>query len=249
MIQALSLLIERRAEVVNFREEILVQKSDFVKQQALKYTATNTKAVVMILAANRFYKEGFNLFNEAKNLICSNKEQFDEKAELLDRSQLLIGIGNEFISTYTKAKLPYYFKARNSKNPLYVRGLIQLMNDGKFSRVNSLIKEFTKYINVDKDFIRRSYTDLKDLDLSNKEELEFLLECLEKDSFEEVIGELISTAKEDKEGYLFKNHNIKIQNHDFEQSKSSLESILDTIEIETIPKDFTCNEVEEIEFL
>lgn len=248
MIEALSLLRERRVEVANFREETLVQKNDFIKKQALKYTAINTKAVVMILAANRFYKEGFNLFNEAKNLICSNREQFDEKAELLDRSQLLIGIGNEFVSTYIKADLPYYFKAR-SKDPLYVRGLIQLMNDGRFSRVDSLIKEFTQYINVDKDFIRRSYTDLKDLDLSNKEELEFLLECLEKDSFEEVIAELISSAKEDKEGYLFKNHNIKIQNHDFEQSKSSLESILDTIEIETMPKDFNNNELEEVEFL
>lgn len=248
MIEALSLLRERRVEVANFREETLVQKNEFVKQQALKYTAINTKAVVMILAANRFYKEGFNLFNEAKDLICSSKEQFDEKAELLDHSQLLIGIGNEFISTYIKSELPYYFKAR-SKDPLYVRGLIQLINDGRFSRVDSLIKEFTQYINVDRDFIRRSYIDLKDLDLSNKEELEFLLECLEEDSFEEVITELINTVKEDKKGYLLKNHNIEIQNPNFNNSKDSLDSILETIEVEAIPKDFAYNEVEEIEFL
>lgn len=249
MLQALSLLKERRIEVVNFREEILVQKSDFVKQEALKYTAINTKAVIMILAANRFYKESFNLFNKAKDFTCSTKEHFDEKAELLDHSQLLMGIGNEFISTYINAKLPYYFKARHNKNPLYVKGLIQLMNEGRFSRVDSLIKEFTKYINIDKDLVKRSHADLKNLNLSNKEELEIFLECLEKDSVEEIITGLINTKNKDENNDFYKNNKEQNLNIYQENTNNSFKSTIETIEVETIPDDYFYNEVEAIEFL
>ena len=246
MLEALSLLKERRAEIANFREETLVQKNEFIRQQALKYTTINTKAIVMILAANKFYKEGFELFAEAKDLSCSTKEDFDAKVELLDHSQLLIGIGNEFVDTYIKSELPYYFKARNNyKDPLYVRGLIQLMNDGRFNRVNSLIKEFTQYLNVDQDFVRKSYTDLRDLDLSNKEELEFLLECLEKDSFEEVITELINTAKEDNNN-IFSKKDAEETLELFKEYADDIESVLGVIEVEEASDDYISEE--EVEF-
>lgn len=172
MIKALNAMKDFRNEILDAREEVLFEKKQYLKEQALKETTRNSEAVGLIIVANKFYKESFSLFNEAKSLVCSNEEQYDEKAELLDHSQLLVGIANDLVAAYIEEEMPAHFKKTNERGVLGIKGLLQLMNQGKFNAVDSLIKTFTPHINVNEDFVNSIFEVVKDLNLNNKGSVE-----------------------------------------------------------------------------
>ena len=174
MLQQLELIKEIRNDVQNSREEVIFQHKKFMEELALKKREQNTESLMATVLVNNLYKEGISLFNEAKSIVCSNESAFVEKAELLDNSQKLIGVATEIVEFLVKEGMPTRFFKNNGGGLLEIKGLLKLMNQGKFYAVDSIIKEFIPYIDVDKEVLDNAFNLFESINLRQAKSFEDL---------------------------------------------------------------------------
>ena len=196
MLENLNAMREIRSEVQNFREEVLFQHKSFMEELALKKTEQNTESLITVIFVNNLYKEGFSLFNEAKSIVCTNESDFVKKAELLDNSQQIIGIANEMVEFLIKEEMPTRFFKNNREGLLDIKGLLKLMNQGKFNAVDSIIKDFIPDINVDKEILDNAFELFEGISLREVKSEEDLIDLISR--FTEKQKEMISYLPAEK---------------------------------------------------
>lgn len=152
MLKELSVMKDFRNEVQDFREEVSFQYNKYLEELILKKKEQNTESLLTVISVNKLYETGFNLFNEAKSIVCANEFDFVEKSELLDNSQRLMSIANEMVEFLIEEEMPTRF-FKNNGELLEIKGLLKLMNQGKFYAVDSIIKDFIYFLNVDNDVL------------------------------------------------------------------------------------------------
>lgn len=214
MLQQLQLIKEIRNDVQNSREEILFQHKKLMEELALKKRERNTESLIVTVLVNNLYEEGLSLLNEAKSIVCSNEADFVKKAELLDDSQKLLGVASEMVEFLISEEMPTRFFKNNGGGLLEIKGLLKLMNQGKFNAVDLIIKEFIPCIDVDKEVLDNAFGVFESINLRQAksfEDLYNLISEFDKSSYE------LAEKESDEESYGF---DLDVDSYGLEEKES-----------------------------
>ena len=220
MLQQLQLIKEIRNDVQNSREEVLFQHKKFMEELALKKREQNTESLIATVLVNNLYEEGLSLLNEAKSIVCSNEADFVKKAELLDDSQKLLGVASEVVEFLISEEMPTRFFKNNGGGLLEIKGLLKLMNQGKFNAVDLIIKEFIPCIDVDKEVLDNAFNLFESISLRQVKSFEDLYNLIsgfaEKQEEDECSYEL-AEKESDEESYGF---DLDVDSYGLEEKES-----------------------------
>lgn len=176
MLNELISLKEIRTEVQDFIEEVAFQKQEFLEKLALEERKDNTISIVATITAKNLQERAFDLHKEAKCMEVSSISDFEKKEELLKEAETLMTMAIEAVESIIEEEMPVSFRIKETGELLEIKGLLKLMNQGRFNAVDSIIKEFVPFINVDEEVINLTFKMFESLDMSKVKNIEHFAE-------------------------------------------------------------------------
>ena len=152
MIRELMKLNEFRSEIQNFAESVICEQSMFLNNDSYKERVL-TESFALLVIGTEFYKKGFDLFNQAKEMRCYQESTYSTKLDISYTAQSFVGLAEQIFMAYNKEDRPMYFYTEDSENRIAVRGLLKLMSLGKFDRIESLVNRYVVNMFINTEYI------------------------------------------------------------------------------------------------
>ena len=207
MIRELNMLNDFRGEIQNFAESVICEQSMFLNDDLYRESVL-TESFALLVMAGKFYKKGFDLYNQAKEKRCYQESSYTSKLDIAYTAQSFVGLAEQILRVYYQENRPMYFYTKDGGDRLAVRGLLKLMHQGKFDSIDSLINKYVANMFIDMEYINKLCKFISGIDkftasifvdgileeglysicpISNKEEIAFNSSRIIGGLFEEVV--------------------------------------------------------------